>query len=94
MTEYSKENEYNDEIRKHVKEILLLCDKYRIPVFMSFAVKNDKHHTDYITEMLSATAEDIVLAEDRIAKYALIGCGFDVVPEKKTSAYEEILESF
>ena len=93
MTEYSRQDEYNNEIKQHVKEILLLCDKYQIPVFMTFAVGNNRSNTDYITETLSASAEDVVLAEDRISKYILIGCGFDIVPAKKELTYEELLET-
>ena len=89
---FSKEDIYNESIKKLVGQILIECDHNKIPVFMTFAVKDGRNGTVYKTEMLSAAAEEVTLKDDRIAKHALVMNGFDVVPRTSISGIEEFME--
>ena len=84
---------FNESTKPHVKEILLLCDQYHIPAFMTFAVANGEGAkdggTDYITEMLSSAAEDVSLVNDNIVRHALVVDGFDVAPFRKSVLDDE-----
>ena len=80
--DFNKKSEYDNEIKKKKKKVLLLCEKAKIPVFMTFAVTNEKGETTYINEMLSAGFEGVVLYDDQIAKHALVYNGFEVVPKR------------
>lgn len=91
--EYSKKAVYDENIKEFVKKVVLLCEKEKIPMFMTFALENDSKHTDYVVEMLSAASEGRSLKDDRIVKHALIVNGFEVVPKKTSLMVEDVLET-
>ena len=84
---YSKNELYENRIKDYVKRILILCEEYQIPVFMTFALENTDTETVYETEMLSAAFEGKQLTDDKIAKHALVMNGFEVVPENMSPRY-------
>ena len=90
--EFNKKEEYERHIKDNVKQILLACDHYHIPVFMSFAMANKNGETTYENEMLSAAAEGVVLSDDRLVKHALVMDGFSVVPRITIPSIEEEME--
>ncbi len=89
---YSRREEYDSEIKGYVKEILLLCSKYNIPVFMTFAVADTGKGTEYVTEMLSSTSEGVSLRDDHLVKHAMVTAGFEVTPKKESPVLEEEME--
>lgn len=93
MNDYSASEEYKSEIHDLVVKVLLLCDQYKIPVFMTFAVENGLSGTRYMNEMLSPEMEGRVLTDDQIAKHALVMNGFEVVPSITEPDFEEELEA-
>lgn len=92
MSDFSKKSDYDTHVKEHVKDVLLQCDRFGIPAFMTFAVENSEKGTNYITEMNSAGANGIKLKDDRIAKHALVEAGFEVVPKQTAAAYQEVME--
>lgn len=91
---FDKNKEYQEHILPLVKEILLYCDEYHIPVFMTFAVSDNGKQTEYATEMISAVAAAEKLKDDQLVKHAAVVSGFEVVPVLGPSAIydeEEIL---
>lgn len=89
---FSKRDIYDTKIKDHVKRILLMCDEYNIPMFMTFAVENNPQNTTYVSEMRSAAACDLVLTNDRLVKHALVMNDFEVIPKLSAPAYETELE--
>lgn len=78
--DFDKTAIYNNLVKKKLKELLLLCNEYRIPVFVDMAVKNSSAETVYKSEFLSARSFGKNLTNDRLVKHALINSGFSVYP--------------
>lgn len=93
ITEYDRTKVFLEEIEALSGKLAVLCDQYQIPMFMTFAVKNDKDGTIYRSEVLSAAVEESVLMDDRIAKHVMVMNGFDVVPRISIPSYEEELDT-
>lgn len=91
MTTYDKTQIYEERIKEHVKMILLLCDEYKIPAFMTFAVGNDEKGTSYVSEMMSAEVVGQHLTDDKLIDHALVMSGFKAVVESKVPQYIETL---
>lgn len=87
--EYDCREAYEAEIKEKVKNIMLACDKYKIPMFITFAVANSHETTDYISEILSPTVQGRDLKKDLIAKHALVMSGFEVRPSVQFPMDEE-----
>ena len=77
---YDKKEAYDNDLRPLIKQILLICDREKIPVFMSFAVKNDDEGTEYEAELLSAPSQGHRLTDDLLTQYAMVQNGAKVVP--------------
>jgi len=78
-TKFDKRKIYEDEIAEVVMELKLLCNKYKLPMFVSVCVKNGKE-TEYVSDMVGSASNDIFLQDDKIPKYVNILNGFDTVP--------------
>lgn len=86
---FSKRQEFETDVLCHVREVLLQCDRHRIPVFMTFAVEDSEEGTKYVSDMLSSANLGVPLKDDLLVKHALIMAGFDAVPAQKRFVYEE-----
>ena len=84
---FDKNKEYQEHILPLVKEVLLYCDEYHIPVFMTFAVSDNGKQTEYATEMISAVAAAEKLKDDQLVKHAAVVSGFEVVPSSDLLLY-------
>ena len=80
-----KEN-YDKEIKEKVDELVKLCNRNNIVVFMSFCLANDpeKGTSEYTHEYLSPGQKNIELEEDHFADYINVLNGFRTVPFKET----------
>lgn len=81
--EFSKKDIYDKKIKEHVKQILLICEQERLPVFMTFAVSDTGSETTYVNEMVSAGAAGIELSNDQLYNHVLVTNGFRVLPPVK-----------
>lgn len=68
--DYDREEEYRKKIAPLVRDIKLHCMGLGIPMFCTFAVKNDKDGTKYLSDMVFATTKRH-LEENKIAKLLL-----------------------
>lgn len=77
---------YNNTIKEKVEEIIKLCNRNDISVFMSFCVANDpeKGTTDYANEYLSPGQKNLELENDYFADFVNVLNGFRTVPHKET----------
>ena len=82
-TNYDKKEEFETQLREKVQEILKICNKEQIPVFISFAVKNDEKKTEYINEMFPSATNDIFLKNDYFPNFVNVINGFRTVPPQK-----------
>lgn len=90
--DFNRREDYEKHVKDLVRQVLLACDYYKIPVFMSFAVENGRDGTAYVNEMLSAAAEGVTLRDDKLVKHALVMDGFSVVPKITIPSFEEEME--
>lgn len=92
---YDKKDLYNKEIAPLLRELLVACDRYQIPMFATFAIGDTGKDTVYQSEMISSMNAGVRLSEDLLPKHVNILNGFDVVPylDVKTLDLEEHLET-
>lgn len=80
MVHYDKSDGYKNDIEPIVNNLLLACSKEKIPVFVTMAVKNTDEGTEYMTSMISATVNGVVLENDSFPKLVNVMNGFDTIP--------------
>ena len=84
---------YTSNIEPLVKDIRLHCYTARIPMFMTFAVRNTKTETEYFTEMNLASTHK-TLENNKISKLLLRLNDFKVKPPKEVRQAIKILEAY
>ena len=77
---YDKTEIYAKDIAPLVKQILLLCDQNKIPVFITLALRDDGKETTWYSEMISSMNADRKLSNDYLPKIVNVLNGFDLVP--------------
>lgn len=80
FTEFDKKDIYENEIAEKVTELVQLCNKERMPMFITVCVKNDKHGTEYINDMFAAASNGIKLQKDVIPDHVNVMNGFKTSP--------------
>ena len=80
LTKYDKTREYASEIEEKVTELIQLCNRERLPMFLAIAVKNDEEGTEYVKEMFSSASNNIYLKEDYIPRFINVTNGFMTIP--------------
>ena len=82
-TEFNKTDIYENEIEKKIYELLRLCNKEQLPVFVSVAVKNDEEGTLYKNEMFASATNNIFLKDDFFPNFVNVTNGFRTIPPAK-----------
>lgn len=80
ITEFDNSDIFQCEIEKRMEELKILCNKYRIPMFISMCIKNDKNGSVYKSDMVGTVSNEIYLKDDKIPHYVNVLNGFDTVP--------------
>jgi len=73
---FNKEKIYEEKVVPILDELKKVCSAERIPMFASFAVKNDPVDTKYKSTAVSTINDEIVLTKDYIREYINIQNGF------------------
>lgn len=76
---YNFTKDFKTECLPAIIKLKQFCVSRGIPFYMTFAVKNDKSGTDYMTIKQIPPEADIQLADDMIRKIILAERGFDLV---------------
>ena len=82
-TNYNKNDIYETEVVKKIQELLRICNKEQLPIFVSVAVKNDENGTEYKTDMFASATNDIFLKDDYFPNFVNVTNGFRTVPPAK-----------
>lgn len=80
ITKFDSKDIYTNEIESKVAELLQLCNKYRLPMFLTIAVKNDEEGTEYVKEMFAAKSNSINLKDDYLRHLVNVMNGFSTIP--------------
>ena len=80
MTEFDKRDIYESLIEPKVTELIQLCNKERMPVFITVCVKNDDKDTEYENNMFASASNNIYLKKDRIPDHVNVMNGFSTTP--------------
>lgn len=83
ITTYDKTDIYETEVLKRVQELLRLCNKEQMPIFISVAVKNDEEGTEYKNEMYASATNNVFLTDDLFPNFVNVTNGFRTVPPAK-----------
>ncbi|MCC2254576.1 hypothetical protein LKD70_09125 [Ruminococcus sp. CLA-AA-H200] len=79
-----EKKDYVFEVLNKADELLLLCQKYRIPMFVTVVTDiNNNGEPQYYNRMFSAKGHGISLSDDQIEKHVLVADGFKVVPPRE-----------
>ncbi len=82
-TEFDKTDAYETQVLKKIQELLRLCNKEQMPIFISVAVKNDEKGTEYKNDMFASATNDIFLKDDLFPNFVNVTNGFRTVPPSK-----------
>lgn len=69
-------------VQDKMKELMEVCQIYRLPMYACVAVDNSGDTTEYESNVYNPASHNIQLKDDRIRKHLLIADGFDVVPKR------------
>ena len=83
MTNFNKEEFYNEEIEKRVIELKQICAREKLPMFICICTQNDKNGTIYKKDMISPTTHGIELKENLIPKFVDVTLGFETVQPRQ-----------
>lgn len=81
-TIFDKTDFYSKEIASKVDELVKICTREKMPMFISVCVKNDENNTEYKNDMVSAYPLDVRLNDDMIPRFVNILNGFITTPKK------------
>ena len=87
ITPIDKESIFEEEIRPLFKEAMKKCAENGIPAFYACAAINNTEKTVYLTDMVSAVTNDIVLKDDKLIDFANVLNDFYTVPTKTDESY-------
>lgn len=81
-TVFDKTEFYSKEISDKVDELVRICTREKMPMFISICVKNDDKETEYKNDMVSAYPLEVHLKDDMIPRFVNILNGFVTTPKK------------
>ena len=82
-TNFDKNDTYETLVAKKIQELLRICNKEQMPIFISVAVKNDESGTEYKNDMFASATNDIFLKDDYFPNFVNVTNGFRTVPPSK-----------
>lgn len=82
-TEYDKNDIYEAEVLPKIQELLRLCNREQIPLFISAATKNNEDGTEYRNEMYASATNNVFLKDDYFPNFVNVINGFRTVPPAK-----------
>lgn len=88
IDKYKTEGYVIEKLDEAVKNVLYICQMYKIPLYISAAVENNDEGTVYRNTVHSATANYINLKDDKIRKYMLIANGYEPVPPREVVDFD------
>lgn len=89
---YDKTAVYHSKIQELATKLRQLCYENKIPMFLTFAVKDDGKETAYESEMVSAGVLELKLAQNKVAGMANVLNGFSTVPSAQMDELDFVLD--
>lgn len=80
---FNKEEIVENELKKKIREIKEICQKEKIPMFISLCYRNTDEKSFYYDDMIGSKSNGIILKDDRFRNYVNITNGFNTVPPMK-----------
>lgn len=71
------------ELKDRMKEILSICQIYRVPCYMTFVTEDNGSGTKYVNVLYGTKSNGIHLRDDQIERHVLIANGFSAVPGRE-----------
>lgn len=88
---YDKKKIYKEKINDIIMQLRKDCIEYGIPMFATFAIKDDGKKTDYASVSVAPVFINKFLSDDKIIKHTKVDLGFDeMVEELRTFDLEDI----
>ena len=76
---FNKEEVVENELKKKIKEIKEICQKEKIPMFISLCYRNTDEKSYYYDDMIGSKSNGIILKDDRFRNYVNITNGFKTI---------------
>lgn len=80
VTPYDRTDEFNVSLRPKIDEIKKICNRLKIPIYISVCYKNNNKGSLYYNDMVGSWTNGIVLRDDYFPDYVNIQNGFKTVP--------------
>ena len=80
MTEYKVPEETAKIIDEKIKDLLELCVKSRVPIFITRLDSNSEEETKYKSQVYNAVTANLELKDDYFHRFVNILNGFDTIP--------------
>lgn len=81
-TVFDKTEVYNNQIMPLVVQIKQICQRERMPFFISTCIKNSDEGSEYKSDMTGSASNKIQLKQDHIVDYVKVLNGFPVLTEE------------
>lgn len=79
-TKFDKTEIYDTRIQEKVDELVQICNREHIPLFVAACVKNDENDSEYRIDMYASASNQIMLKKDFLPKFVNVTNGFTTIP--------------
>lgn len=79
-TIFDKTEVFDESIAPKIEEIIQICNREHIPIFISACVKNTEESSEYKTDMFASASNNIHLKNDLIPRFVNVTNGFTTIP--------------
>ena len=79
LTIFDKEEVFKTQVQPLIDELMIVCNRHEIPLFVGSCYKNDYDGTKYKLELISPTANNIYLADNKFVDWVNVYNGFTTV---------------
>lgn len=94
ITIYNKRSESEEKIRPLMRKLKAICTDWKLPMFVTVAVKNDENGTEYMSESVVGIASTKSKERLRISSILLHLNGFDKKLPDDVEAAVRVLEKY
>ncbi len=88
-TEFSKQNEYKEEIEPIVMTLVQKAAIHKIPIAFAAAVANSSNQTIYENEMISAEELGLTLEDNRFSNILIAANGGKFIPSEISGDFDD-----
>jgi hypothetical protein len=83
ITPYDCTSEFESEIKPKINELKKVCNRLKIPMYVSVCYKNNKKESTYYNDTVGSWSNGVILTTDLLPDYMNVQNGFRTVPPQE-----------